>query len=141
VAPELAALQANGRPTVETVVRINTSFPHWFCENFKHFNEAPDRLPFDQHDLIALCAPRPVLVSAATLDLWANPDGQFAMLRAADPVYKLVAGDGLGSGEIPEPSHLLPSRLGYFLRPGKHEMNEPDWMAWLDYADQWLKPH
>jgi hypothetical protein len=140
VAPELSTPQANGRSTVETVARINTAFPHWFCENFKHFNDAPERLPFDQHELIALCAPRPVLVSAATLDLWANPDGQFAMLRAADPVYKLVAGDGLGSGEKPEPLKLLSSRLGYFLRPGKHEMSEPDWKAWLDYADKWLRP-
>jgi hypothetical protein len=140
VSAALAAPQANGRPTVETVARINTAFPHWFCANFKQFNEATDRLPFDQHELIALCAPRPVLVSAATLDLWANPDGQFANLQAADPVYRLVAGDGLGATEKPEPLHLVSSRLGYFLRPGKHEMSEPDWNAWLDYADKWLRP-
>jgi len=119
VSTELSALGANGRPTVETVRQINTSFPHWFCGNFKAFNEEPARLPFDQHELIALCAPRPVLLSCATEDVWANPPGQFEMLRAADPVYKLVAGDGLGATEIPEVSKLLPSRLGYYIRPGK----------------------
>ena len=88
-----------GKLIHETVKRINTSFPHWFCGNFKAFNEATSRLPFDQHELIALCAPRPVLASNATEDLWANPAGQFEMLRGADAVYKLVAGDGLGRGK------------------------------------------
>ncbi len=139
VPSDLAAPGKNGRPTVETVAVINKNFPHWFCENFKAFNNAPEKLPFDQHALIALCAPRPVLVSNAQDDLWANPAGQFAMLQAADPVYQLVAGEGVGSKEMPELGKLLPSRLGYFIRPGKHAMTGVDWAAWLDYADLWLK--
>jgi hypothetical protein len=139
VAPELSALQANGRPTVETVWQINKSFPHWFCGNFKAFNDQPAKLPFDQHELIALCAPRPVLLSCATEDVWANPHGQFDMLRAANPVYQLVAGDGLGSAEMPAVSVLLPSRLGYYIRPGKHSMTRDDWAVWLNYADKWMK--
>ena len=119
--------------------RINTAFPHWFCGNFKAFNETPDKLPFDQHCLIALCAPRPVLLSCATEDQWANPRGQFDMLRAADPVYRLIAGDGLGSTEMPETGKLLDSRLGYYIRPGKHSMTREDWKVWLDYADKWLR--
>lgn len=140
VSPELAKLNDKDRPTAETVAVINKNFPHWFCGNFKAFNEATEKLPFDQHALIALCAPRPVLLSNATEDLWANPAGQFEMLRAADPVYRLVAGDGLGATAMPEVGKLLPSRLGYFIRPGKHSMNGEDWAAWLDYADRWLKP-
>jgi dienelactone hydrolase len=139
VSPELAKLNENGRPTAETVAVINKAFPHWFSGNFKGFNEAPEKLPFDQHALIALCAPRPVLLSNAAEDLWANPAGQFEMLRAADPVYRLVAGDGLGATAMPEMGKLLPSRLGYFIRPGKHSMAPEDWAAWLDYADRWLK--
>jgi pimeloyl-ACP methyl ester carboxylesterase len=139
VAPELSNEGPTGRSVVETVRRINTSFPHWFCGNFKAFNEGREKLPFDQHALIALCAPRPVLVSNATEDLWANPSGQFEMLRAADPVYRLVAGDGLGAQQMPEVGKLLPSRLGYFIRPGKHSMTREDWAAWLDYADRWLR--
>lgn len=128
-----------GKLIVETVKRINTSFPHWFCESFKGFNDATDKLPFDQHALIALCAPRPVLLSNATDDLWANPAGQFDVLRAADHAYKLIVGDGLGAAAMPEINQLLPSRLGYFIRPGKHAMTRADWKAWLDYADQWLR--
>ena len=139
VAPELAALQANNRPTAETVAVINKSFPHWFCANFKAFNEAPEKLPFDQHALIALCAPRPVLVSNAAEDLWANPAGQFAMVRAADPVYRLIANEGCDAMEMPPHNQLVKSRLGYFIRPGKHSMTRADWSVWLDYADRWLK--
>jgi pimeloyl-ACP methyl ester carboxylesterase len=140
VSAELSTEGVNGRAIVETVRRINTSFPHWFCGHFQAFNAQPERLPFDQHELIAICAPRPVLLSCATEDLWANPAGQFDMLRAADPVYQLVAGDGLGATTIPEVGQLLPSRLGYFIRPGKHSMAREDWVAWLDYADRWLRP-
>jgi dienelactone hydrolase len=139
VAPELAKPNAQGRPTVETLAMINKNFPHWFAGNFKAFNDQPARLPFDQHCLIALCAPRPVLLSCASEDLWANPAGQFEMLRAADRVYRLLAGDGLGAQEKPEIGRLLPSRLGYFIRDGKHSMNGVDWAAWLDYADLWLR--
>jgi hypothetical protein len=139
VAPDLAAPQANGRPTAETLPVINNAFRHWFCGNFKAFNDAPGRLPFDQHALIALCAPRPVLLSNALEDKWANPAGQFELLRAADPVYRLVAGDGAGAEKMPEVGRLLDSRLGYFIREGKHSMTTPDWKVWLDYADKWLK--
>lgn len=139
VAPELAKLNERGRPTAETIAVINKAFPHWFADTFKQFNDDPARLPFDQHALIAMCAPRPVLLSNATEDLWANPAGQFEMLKAADPVYKLVAGDGLGAPQMPEVGRLLPSRLGYFIREGKHEVNPTDWAAWLDYADKWLR--
>ena len=129
----------DGKLIHETVKRINTAFPHWFCGNFKAFNDAPDKLPIDQHCLIALCAPRPVLLSCATEDQWANPRGQFEMLRAADPVYRLIAGDGLGATEMPETGKLLDSRLGYYIRPGKHSMTREDWKVWLDYADKWLR--
>ncbi len=139
VAPELSAPQANGRPTVETIPVINKSFPHWFSGTFKEFNDAPARLPFDQHALIALCAPRPVLLSNATEDKWANPPGQFEMLRAADPVYRLVAGEGLRAEKMPEVGVLLDSRLGFYIREGKHSMTAPDWKVWLDFADKWLK--
>lgn len=139
VAPDLARPNANGRPTAETVAVINKSFPHWFCGNFKAFNEAVEKLPFDQHALIALCAPRPVLLSNAEDDLWANPAGQFTMLRAAAPVYALFGEKPALPAERPALNALLNERLGYFIRPGKHAMTTPDWKAWLDYADRWLK--
>jgi hypothetical protein len=122
----------------ESVQRINTSFPHWFCDNFPKFNEQTDRLPFDQHCLVALCAPRPVLFTNAMEDQWANPDGQFDMLKAADPVYRFLNAGGLEAKERPELNTLVNSRLGYYIRPGKHSMNRDDWKVFLDFADKQL---
>jgi hypothetical protein len=139
VAAELAAPQANGRPKAETIAVINGNFPHWFAENFKGFVAAPTRLPFDQHCLIALCAPRPVLLSNAVEDAWANPDGQFGLIAAAAPAYALFGEKMAVPAARPEIGALLGERIGYFIRPGKHSMTTGDWAVWLDYADRWLK--
>ena len=122
----------------ESVKRINTSFPHWFNAAFKQFNDDPTRLPFDQNCLVALCAPRPVLFSNAEEDLWANPDGQFEVLKAADPVYRFLDAGGLDAKSVPPLGKLVDSRLGYFIRTGKHSMNREDWQAFLDFADRQL---
>jgi hypothetical protein len=126
-------------PKAETVKRINTSFPHWFCGNFKAFNDDPSKLPFDQNGLVALCAPRPVLFTNAAEDLWANPSGQFAVLKAAEPAYRLLGVEGCAADKMPEVNTPVDSRLGYWIRPGKHAMSPPDWKTYMDFADKWLK--
>ena len=126
-------------PKAETVKRINTSFPHWFCGNFKAFNDDPSRLPFDQNGLVALCAPRPVLFTNAAEDLWANPAGQFEVLRGANPAYTLYGVEGMTAEKVPEVNQLVDSRLGYWMRPGKHAMSPPDWATYMTFADKWLK--
>lgn len=130
------AAPSRGNEKSESVKRINTSFPHWFNAEFKTFNDQPERLPFDQHCFIALCAPRPVLLGCATEDVWANPTGQFEMLKAADKVYKLLGTDGFAATTMPEENKLIDSTLGYFIRPGKHSMTKADWKVFLDYADK-----
>jgi hypothetical protein len=122
----------------ESVKAINTRFPHWFNGAFKHFNDQPERLPFDQNCLVALCAPRPVLLANAVEDTWANPDGQFQVLQAADSVYRLLGAGGLDAKQIPELGMLVDSRLGYFLRAGKHSMTREDWRAFADFSDRHL---
>ncbi len=120
----------------ESVKRINTSFPHWFNSAFKQFNDAPDKIPFDQHCLVALCAPRPVLFSNALDDQWANPDGQFDMLVAADPVYRMFGVEGVGQKKRPEVGQFMNSRLAYYIREGKHSMTRQDWTIFLEFADR-----
>ncbi len=122
----------------ESVKQINDRFPHWFNSEFKKFNEHPERLPFDQHCLIALCAPRPVLLSNATEDTWANPEGQFAMIKAAEPVYRLLNAGGVGAEAMPEVGKLVDTKLGFYIRPGKHSMTTDDWKIFLDFADKHL---
>jgi hypothetical protein len=130
---------APSRGTVgESIKRINTSFPHWFNGAYKRFNDQPEKLPFDQHCLVALCAPRPVLFTNAVEDSWANPAGQFQVLLAADPVYRFLGVDGLAAKQPPEIGKLMDSRLGYWIRDGKHSMTRDDWKLFVDFADKHL---
>lgn len=122
----------------ESVKQINDRFPHWFDATFKEFNDCPDRLPFDQHCLIALVAPRPVLLTNAVEDTWANPQGQFEVLQAAEPVYRLLGAGGLEAKVMPEPGKLIDSTLGYCIRTGKHSMGKEDWKVFLAFADKYL---
>jgi (4-O-methyl)-D-glucuronate---lignin esterase len=126
----------NDNPKAESVRRINTSFPHWFNDTFKQFNDRTDKLPFDQHCLIALMTPRPVLLSNAVEDQWANPSGQFRMLQAADPVYRFLGVAGLEAKQMPPLGKLVDSPLGYYIREGKHSMTKEDWKIFLDFADK-----
>ncbi len=131
-------------PKSETVKAINDSFPHWFNDVFPLFNGAEDRLPFDQHCLVALVAPRPVLFTNGIEDQWADPSGQFEVLRGADPVYRLLgAGSGTGgleAKEMPPLGHLARGTLGYFIRAGGHVSDSDYWKVFLDFADDPLKP-
>jgi hypothetical protein len=130
---------APSRGTVgESVKQINDRFPHWFNAAFKQFNDRPDRLPFDQNALVALVAPRAVLFTNATEDTWANPEGQFQVLKAAAPVYALLGAGGLAADAMPETGKLVTSTLGYAIRPGKHSMTREDWSFFLDFADTHL---
>jgi hypothetical protein len=123
----------------ESVKQINDRFPHWFNGEFKKFNTEPERLPFDQHGLVALCAPRPVLFPNASDDQWANPSGQFEVLKAANSVYKLLNAGGLESTAEPPINTLVDSKLGYWVRPGKHSMTPADWKIFHEFADKHLK--
>ena len=124
--------------TGESVKVINEHFPHWFNAAFKQFNDDPNRLPFDQNGLVALCAPRAVLFSAAEDDQWANPKGQFEVLQASDGVYRLLRVPGLEAAQMPPLHQLVGRRLGYYIRPGKHSMTADDWRIFMQFADrQW----
>lgn len=125
--------------TGESVKDINSKFPHWFNAQYKRYSEMPESLPFDQNCVVALIAPRAVLFGAATEDQWANPAGQFEVLRAASPVYTFLNVQGLAAKQMPEPNQVVDSRLGYYIRPGKHSMTRDDWKVFLDFADKQMR--
>lgn len=124
----------------ETVGVINRAFPHWFAKNFRAYNEREDALPVDQHELMALVAPRAVHVASAEEDKWADPRGEFLGAKHAGPVYALFGRRGLGAAEMPPVNQpVLGDGIAYHIRTGKHAITPYDWAQYLDFADKMMR--
>jgi hypothetical protein len=123
----------------ETITRTNTAFPHWFCGNFKKYNNKEETLPFDQHELLALIAPRPFYVSTAEEDRWGDPRGSFLACVAASPVYRLLGTKGFPGMTMPALEFPVVGTIGYHIRPGKHDVKPYDWLCFMNFADNYFK--
>jgi hypothetical protein len=124
----------------ETIRRINTTFPHWFTPNYKRFNDKEASLPLDQHLLLATIAPRPLYVTNASKDLWADPRGTYLSVLQVRDVYALYGiriNLPLDPPGVNQP--LLTSRVGYHIREGEHDLTAYDWRMFLQFAGRHLK--
>ena len=123
----------------ETTLRINTSFPHWFNGRFKDYNHRVSDLPVDQHELVALVAPRPVYIASAEQDRWADPRGEYLSGWHAGPVYRLLGQEGLPGPDLPPLNRSVGDAIGYHLRTGAHALTGTDWEFYLQFADRHLR--
>lgn len=125
----------------ETAAVLNKAFPHWFNGNFKKYSDNEGAMPMDQHELVALVAPRPVYIASATEDLWADPKGEFLGGKLAEPAYALFGKKGLGADSPPPPDKSIGDFIGYHSRTGKHNILLFDWEQYMAFADKhWGKP-
>lgn len=125
----------------ETIKVINKNFPHWFADKYNDYNDQDQSLPFDQHQLLTLIAPRLLATASASEDNWADPVGQFHSLVYAQSVFALYqktttiwltadAPDRSGKSVV-----LRNGNIQHHLRQGKHDLKVEDWNYYLDFAD------
>lgn len=119
--------------------RLNRSFPYWMCANFHQYNERDHEIPVDQHQLLALIAPRPLYVASGSEDLWADPKGEFLGLAHAEPIYNLYGHIGVGTQEWPQIDTPIGQRAAYHVRTGGHGVMAYDWEQYIRFASKWLK--
>lgn len=126
----------------ETVAVINKGFPHWFCLNYRKFNDNENAMPFDMHMLMALIAPRALYVAAADEDLWGDPKGSYLSLYHSLPVYRLYNKKiSLDNRVPPLLEQVISGKVGFHIRPGEHNLNLVDWSFFMDFADEVWKQY
>ena len=119
----------------ENVQVISTNFPYWFCPNYQQYKGREDAMPFDQHFLLALVAPRLLYVASAEEDTWADPASEFLSAVEAGRVYTLLGVQPLVCEDrLPVPPDSYPDgRIGYHIRRGTHFLSRYDWDHFLNF--------
>ena len=112
--------------------------PHWFVKNARRFINRESEMPFDQHFLLSLIAPRPVAVASAVDDTGADPYGEFLSAFHAQDVYKLFGSAGLPLNGMPREEGSCTGDISYHIRQGGHDQTPVDWAHYLEIADLYL---
>ena len=117
----------------ETIVAITDTFPFWFKKSYLKYRDKENELPFDQHMLLSLIAPRHLVVGGAKEDFWADNDGQFLSCHLASYAWELYGKKGLISNStLPkENDFFLDGRVGFYLRPLEHFLSRYDWNVYM----------
>ena len=124
----------------ETIAHLvtPTRYPYQFAGNYQKFAADPNTSAVDTHCLVALMAPRPILLSTGSRDGWSDPYGEFLAAVAATPVYKLLGKQGIDSDKYSNVGEMVGHELSYLMVNGGH--GSPDWDLWLKFMDTYLKP-
>lgn len=123
----------------ETVANLTKNFPYQFAANYGKFAHHVDELPVDANMLLALIAPRPLLLQTGDKDLWADPKGEFLAEVAAGPVYRLFGKQDLGTDVWPAPGTPILHTLAYYMHAGGHGPLPADWDVFLRFLRMQLQ--
>jgi hypothetical protein len=98
-----------------------TRYPYQFAANYQKYGDHVDQLPVDAHLLIALIAPRPLLLQTGDTDFWSDPKGEWVAAVAAGPVYRLLGQQrDLDTDQMPAAGQPIMHTLGYYMHAGGH---------------------
>ena len=124
----------------ETIAHLTapTRYPYQFAGNYQKFAEHVDRFPVDANMLVALMAPRPVLLQTGDKDNWSDPKGEFLAAVAAAPVYRLFGKQGLDTDEWPAAGTPILHTIGYYMHAGGHGTIPSDWDQYLKFLQMHL---
>jgi hypothetical protein len=119
----------------ETIKHLTapTRYPYQFCANYGKYGDRVDQFPVDAHMLIALIAPRPVLLQTGDTDMWSDPKGEFLAAVASAPVFRLLGKQALGAEQTPKAGEPILQTLGYVMRAGGHGTIPSDWDLFLKF--------
>lgn len=123
----------------ETLLKLNNRFPRWTATNFKKYSDHEELLPFDQHMLLAMVAPRPLYVASASEDTWADPKNEYKSAFYATEVYKLYGLSGIESSTFPALNTPVGETVSYHIRNGKHDILAYDWDQYIAFAKKFVK--
>ena len=126
----------------ETIAHLTapTRYPYQFAANYANYGGFPDKAPMDANLLIALIAPRPLLLQTGDTDNWSDPKGEFLAAVAAGPVYKLLGKEDLGTDVWPAAKQPIFHDLSYYMHDGGHGMVPPDWGIYIEFLKKTLHP-
>jgi hypothetical protein len=126
----------------ETIAHLTapSRYPYQFCANYGKFAEHPERMPVDANMLVALMAPRPVLLQTGDTDRWSDPKGEFLAAVAAGPVFRLLGKQGLDIDEMPPAGTGVFRTIGYIEHVGGHGTIPSDWDHYLKFLQMHLQP-
>ncbi len=119
----------------ETIAHLvePTRFPYQFAANYARWAGDPNESPVDANMLVALIAPRPLLLQTGNTDKWSDPKGEFLAAVAAAPVYRLFGKQGLDTDQVPPAGKAILRDIGYEMHDGGHGMVPSDWDVYLEF--------
>lgn len=130
----------SGKQSGGSFQKIANEMSVWYPKNILKYAGQTENLPFDQHMLLALIAPRLLYIESSMDDSTTNPPSDFLGATAAEPAYALYGLQGLGTEVFPQRDVPIQNgNIAYHARTGDHNMKALDWKFFMDYADVQFK--